>query len=58
MWVHLNHTQQRGIDDEAVLFYAGKQDRAVLTYNSRDFVPLVRLWYETGRTHLGVILSV
>ena len=56
--VHLNHTTQRGIDDEPLLAYATAEGRAVLTYNSRDFVPLVRLWYEAGQEHAGVILSV
>jgi predicted nuclease of predicted toxin-antitoxin system len=56
--VHLNDTGQRGIDDEPLLAFAAVQGRAVLTYNTRHFVPLVRLWYEAGREHAGVILSV
>jgi hypothetical protein len=30
----------------------------VLTYNIKDFSPLARLWYEAGRDHAGIILSV
>jgi predicted nuclease of predicted toxin-antitoxin system len=56
--IHLNDTGQRGIDDEPLLAFATAQDRAVLTYNVRHFVPLVSLWYEAGREHAGVILSV
>ena len=56
--IHLNDTGQRGIDDEPLLVFATAQGRAVLTYNIRHFVPLVRLWYEAGREHAGVILSV
>jgi predicted nuclease of predicted toxin-antitoxin system len=56
--VHVNDTAQRGIDDEPLLAFATAQDRAVLTYNARHFVPLVRLWYEAGREHAGVILSI
>jgi len=56
--VHLNDTVQRGLDDEPFLAYAAAQERAVLTYNARHFVPLVRLWYEAGREHAGVIVSV
>ncbi|MDX1523433.1 MAG: DUF5615 family PIN-like protein [Anaerolineae bacterium] len=56
--IHLNHTTQRGIDDEPLLAYAAAEGRAVLTYNSRDFVPLVRLWFEADQEHAGVILSV
>jgi Domain of unknown function (DUF5615) len=56
--VHISNTQQRGIDDEPLLAFATAEGRAVLTYNARHFVPLVRLWYEAGRAHAGVILSV
>jgi predicted nuclease of predicted toxin-antitoxin system len=54
----ITNTAQRGIDDEAVLTFAAAEGRAVLTYNSRHFVPLVRLWYEANREHAGVILSI
>jgi len=56
--VHIIHTGQRSIDDEPLLELAAAQGRALLTYNVRHFVRLVRLWYETGREHAGVILSV
>ena len=55
--IHLNDTGQRGIDDEPLLVIATAQGRAVLTYNIRHFVPLVRLWYEAGPEPAGVILS-
>ncbi|MFQ5856226.1 MAG: DUF5615 family PIN-like protein [Anaerolineae bacterium] len=56
--VHITHTEQRGIDDEPLLAFATAEGRAVLTYNVRHFVPLVKLWYETGREHAGVVLSI
>jgi predicted nuclease of predicted toxin-antitoxin system len=56
--VHLNVIEQRGSTDEEVLNIAAAEFRTVLTYNHRDFVPLVRFWYETGQSHAGVILSV
>ena len=56
--IHILNTEQRGIDDEPLLAFATAQGRAVLTYNVRHFVPLVRLWYEAGREHAGVILSI
>jgi len=56
--VHLNHTEHRGMDDEPLLVWATEQSRAVLTNNHRDFVPLARAWYETGRTHAGIVLSI
>jgi Domain of unknown function (DUF5615) len=52
------NTERRGIDDEAVLAFAAVEGHAVLTYNSRRFAPLVRLWYEANREHAGVILSI
>ena len=55
---HLNMTQHRGINDESLLTFATAEGRAVLTYNARHFVPLVRYWYEANRAHAGVILSI
>jgi predicted nuclease of predicted toxin-antitoxin system len=56
--VHINHTEHRSADDEIVLALAASEGRALLTYNHQDFVPLARQWYETGREHSGIILSV
>jgi predicted nuclease of predicted toxin-antitoxin system len=56
--VHLNVTEQRGSADEEVLKLATAESRTVLTYNHRDFVPLVRSCYEARQSHAGVILSV
>lgn len=56
--VHIIHTGQRSIDDKPLLELAAAQGRALLTYNARHFVPLVRFWYEAGREHAGVILSI
>ena len=55
--VHIDSSDHRGIDDETLLALATTDGRAVLTYNVRDFAPLVRLWYESGREHAGVIFS-
>jgi hypothetical protein len=56
--VHLNHTEHRGIDDEPLLVLAAAQSRALLANNHRDFVPLARIWFELGREHAGIVLSV
>lgn len=56
--IHIANTEHSGIDDEPLLAFATAEGRAVLTYNVRHFVPLVRLWYEAGREHAGVILSI
>ena len=55
--LHLNHTGKRGSEDDTVLIFASEQGRAVLTYNTRHFVPLAREWYDNGREHTGVVLS-
>jgi hypothetical protein len=56
--VHINRTEKRGVDDDPLLTFATVEGRAVLTYNACHFVPLIRLWYESGREHAGVILSI
>ena len=56
--LHILDTDQGGIDDEPLLAFATAQGRAVLTYNVRHFAPLVRLWYEAGRDHAGVVFSI
>ncbi|HLF03443.1 MAG TPA: DUF5615 family PIN-like protein [Anaerolineales bacterium] len=47
-----------GQSDEAQLEFAAQQGRAILTYNIKHFSPLAQLWYEAGRDHAGIILSV
>ncbi len=56
--LHINHTDQRGIDDEPLFAYAASLNRALLTNNHKDFVPLVRYWFEAERQHAGLVLSV
>ncbi len=56
--LHINHTDQRGIDDEPLLAFAASQNRAVLTNNHKDFAPLIRDWFFAEREHSGVILSI
>jgi predicted nuclease of predicted toxin-antitoxin system len=55
--IHILDTPQGGVDDAPLLAFATTEGRAVLTYNVRHFAPLVRLWYEMGREHAGIILS-
>jgi Domain of unknown function (DUF5615) len=42
--------------DEEVLALAVEEERIVITHNVRNFVPIVRSWMETRRTHRGVVL--
>lgn len=44
------------LPDEQVLEAALAEKRVLITRNVRDFVPILREWAETGRTHRGCIL--
>jgi hypothetical protein len=44
------------LDDPQVLELATREDRILVTRNSRDFAPLLREWAEAGRHHPGCIL--
>lgn len=56
--VHVNHVALRNTDDDIIMAYAAAEGRTILTYNHRDFVPLVALWFEQQQDHSGIILSV
>jgi Domain of unknown function (DUF5615) len=45
-----------GIDDAEVLKLAAEEQRIVVTFNLRDFAPLLRQWAEEGKAHAGCIL--
>ncbi len=45
-----------GLDDPDVLGLAAREGRILVTFNNRDFVPLLREWSEAGRPHAGCIL--
>jgi predicted nuclease of predicted toxin-antitoxin system len=46
-----------GIDDEPLLALAASEDRALLTNNARDFIPLVARWTVAGQSHAGLLLT-
>jgi hypothetical protein len=45
------------ISDEAQLIYAAEQGMTILTYNTRHFISLARVWYASRREHAGIIVS-
>jgi predicted nuclease of predicted toxin-antitoxin system len=47
----------KGTDDEPLLALAASEDRALLTNNARDFLPLVARWAASGEDHCGVLLT-
>lgn len=44
------------LDDSRVLELAAREERILVTRNSRDFAPLLREWAEADRHHAGCIL--
>lgn len=53
-------TQEAGKDtasDEEQLVFATSENRAILTFNIRDFAPLHEEWQAAGRPHAGIIVS-
>jgi len=47
----------QGIADEPLLALATSEDRALLSNNARDFLPIVARWGVSGREHCGVLLT-
>jgi hypothetical protein len=44
------------ISDRDQLLYAAAADRAILTNNARDFIPVDIRWKRQGRSHAGIIV--
>jgi len=49
---------QLGNTDVAQLNYAVTNSKVLLTHNRADFETLARDYYESGRTHCGIIIAV
>ena len=45
------------LDDLSQLEYAVMQSRALLTHNARDFGPLAKGYWSTGKNHFGIVVS-
>lgn len=54
---HIVSLGKRGLDDSSILELAAREDRVVLTFNSRDFMSLALQWFEVGKDHAGIVLS-
>ena len=53
-------TEEAGQDtasDEEQIAFAAMENRALLTFNIRDFAPLHEKWQASSRTHHGIIVS-
>jgi predicted nuclease of predicted toxin-antitoxin system len=55
--VTVSERRLTGIDDEPLLALAASEDRALLTNNARDFIPLIARWAATGQSHGGLLLT-
>jgi hypothetical protein len=51
----VSELQIKHINDEALLELAASDDRALLTNNARDLIPLVGRWATCGRDHGGLL---
>ncbi len=56
--LHVYDVNRGGLSDESQLEFAAREGRAILTFDAKDFIPLAELWYEAGRDHAGIIVSV
>jgi predicted nuclease of predicted toxin-antitoxin system len=55
--VHAYEAERGGMSDADQLAYAAQERRAILTHNTRDFVPLAVESFFKGHSHAGVIVS-
>lgn len=47
----------RGLPDGEIFLAAQEEERAVVTENVRDFLPIAREWQAMGRVHFGLVLT-
>ena len=55
--VSVDEVGRKGLSDEDQMAFAIAEDRAILTHNIQDFVPLVITCFEQGIEHPGVIVA-
>lgn len=46
-----------GLADTDVFLIAQAEERAIVTENVRDFLPIARQWQAMGRIHFGLVLT-
>ena len=51
-----DHPELEGWEDPDLFESAAAESRIFVTSNVKDFVPLVRVWVNSGRAHAGLIL--
>jgi predicted nuclease of predicted toxin-antitoxin system len=55
--INAQEEQRKQFTDEEQLTFAALNQRALLTYNKKHFIPLAIEWWHEGRTHYGIVVS-
>lgn len=55
--VHVSEDGLEGKPDDEILRVASEKQRAVVTFNVRDFIPLAVQYFDDGRAHYGIVVS-
>jgi predicted nuclease of predicted toxin-antitoxin system len=50
------HRDLEGLDDDGVLALAADEQRILVTFDVKDFMPLLRQWGSEQRIHAGCVL--
>ncbi|HEY7152944.1 MAG TPA: DUF5615 family PIN-like protein [Gemmataceae bacterium] len=56
-WLAYEEADKDTASDEEQLLFATTENRAILTFNIRDFAPLHEAWQAAARPHAGIIVS-
>lgn len=51
-----NETETTGLTDEEQIEFAASLDRAILTFNAKDFASLHSEFLKTEKSHAGIII--
>jgi predicted nuclease of predicted toxin-antitoxin system len=55
--IHVNEVDLVATPDEKIMEYAVGEQRAVVTFNVKHFIPLSIQYFEDGKEHYGIVVS-
>jgi predicted nuclease of predicted toxin-antitoxin system len=55
--LHVDDVGRKGFDDPSQMAFAAEENRAIFTYNKRDFIPLHAFYLSERREHGGLIVA-
>lgn len=55
--MHVTEIDLVATPDDKIMQYAASNHRAVVTFNIKDYVPLVIQYFQDGKEHYGVVVS-